>query len=188
MAKSDVYEMNVEIIGDKKNPLYNGIASLDAIEKALPEKGSFTMIYSFGNRRGSAKMVHLIHECRNILGVEVKNGDKYLEFANTGKDLPEKTEIKFSGDKSAVVAFFVNYVLSIPRMVNGSWSTQLKRFDEQKAAFGLFLNHITPSGVEMFLTTGKFCGGRLLPLSDKKNISNMISYVRTEKRQLFSLK
>jgi len=50
-------------------------------------------------------------------------------------------------------------------MVSGGW----KQFpDDANGCFAIWLKHIQENGIKMFLFSGEFCSGRLLPLRNKE--------------------
>ena len=166
--------------------LFDGIAHMDAVFPILPTEGRFTVSFKHENLRGFAKMLYWLNAAGNLIGAKVttKAKSSWRDLAITGQDIPEVISVEFSSKAAAVSAIYCAWICC---MVQGNW----KKFPEDsQASFEIWLSHIQQNGIEMFLNTGRFCSGRLIPLkkSDVKAKAAVVEAIMTAKKELSGTK
>jgi hypothetical protein len=162
--------------------LYNGDSLMDVIFPLLPKEGRFTIDFEHENLHGFAKILALVNVAGNLIGAKILTKADYRACAITGTDIPKVTRIEFTSPASAIATI---YVAMIPRMVSGNW----KAFPEDsQAALVRFLEYIKENGINMFLNTGAFCSGRLMPLKQAKAKATVVESIITAKRAIAGTK
>lgn len=152
-------------IQQREKILYAGSGNLDAIVPYLPT-GRFSITFEPENRMGTADMFLLLSKCRDVFQIEFEDDCKLVDWEAAwfapGSGVPIRCTLSFV---HPLTAFGVVYVLNIARVVSCRHPKHLDLARGKTSAL-CFARHVMPSGIRMFLTTGKFCGGRLFPLDD----------------------
>lgn len=156
------YSLTTVVTDSKNTVVFNGIPLLDSIIPKLPTAGKFTVEFTHGNSWGFAKMVYWLDKIGSLVGSKVVTACDWKNAAMTGKNIPESVKIEFDSKETAITALYCSW---IPAMVSGGW----KQFpDDANGCFAIWLKHIQENGIKMFLFSGEFCSGRLLPLRNKE--------------------
>lgn len=179
MNTAPKYPLNLAI-QQGNNLLFDGPVALDSVIGKMPKEGKMTVDFKHGNLHGFAKMLALISAAGAKLGAKIITRADWRACAISGQNIPETIRVEFSSPAAALTTI---YVAMIPCMVTGNWKTFP---EDQQAALEMFLGHVRENGINMFLSTGQHCSGRLMPLkqTNAKAKATVVESIMTAKKAI----
>ena len=180
---SPKYNLSVKV-NQGSTSLYEGDALMDVIFPKLPETGKFTIDFKHENLSGFAKILCWLDSSSSLVGAKILTKADWRSCAITGTNIPEVVKVEFTTKAAAISTVYASLIAC---MVTGNW----KAFPEDsRAAFEKWLDCMHANGVNMFFDTGKFCGGRLMPLKNRsvKVKADLVTAIMKAKAELAGTK
>ena len=177
------YNLSLEV-KQGNTSIYTGEALMDIIFPKLPETGKFTIDFKHENLSGFAKILCWLDSSSSLVGAKILTKADWRSCAITGTNIPEVVRVEFTTKAAAISTVYASLIAC---MVTGNW----KAFPEDsRAAFEKWLDCMHANGVNMFFDTGKFCGGRLMPLKNRsvKVKAELVTLIMKAKAELAGTK
>lgn len=179
---SPKYNLSLEV-KQGNTSIYAGEALMDIVFPKLPE-GKFTIDFKHENLSGFAKILCWLDSSSSLVGAKILTKADWRSCAITGTNIPEVVKVEFTTKAAAISTVYASLIAC---MVTGNW----KAFPEDsRAAFEKWLDCMHANGVNMFFDTGKFCGGRLMPLKNRtvKVKADLVTLIMKAKSELAGTK
>jgi hypothetical protein len=156
---------------------------MDVLFPKLPE-GKFVISFTHENLSGFAKILCWLDSSANLVGAKILTKADWRSCAITGTNIPEVVKIEFTTKAAAISTVYASLIAC---MVVGNWKTFP---EDSRAAFAKWLDCMHANGVNMFFDTGKFCGGRLMPLKSRtvKVKADLVETIMKAKAELSGTK
>lgn len=183
MNTAPKYNLSLEV-KQGNTSIYAGEALMDVIFPKLPATGKFTVAFKHENLSGFAKILCWLSSSASLVGAKILTKADWRSCAITGTNIPEVVTIEFATKAAAISTIYASLIAC---MVTGNW----KSFPEDsRAAFEKWLDCMHANGVNMFFDTGKFCGGRLMPLKSRtvKVKADLVETIMKAKAELAGTK